>query len=344
TRYRNIQADNPVYLSDYRQKNSSLGLKSATEYKLEPISINLGLELSRQSYERQDNLIVLQSIGLRKRYQKAASLNLLTESELNYFANKLQAGIRVDDVTEYEPFVSWRLEDVFTFESSFIWQAGAYIGSSFSLPSFYDLYWKGDAQSLGNPDLQPETSLGGSIWTGISYLDNSLKIAYYRSEVKKLIQWHQTYLYGPQWKPLNIGKARLQNWEITASLQPVKWLKLSASTVFTKAVDIDMNANLTYTPDAKGNAGIMLSYLNTVLDLNLDYTGRQWKTRDNVIDPIPAYTLYNAALSRSFSYRKCSSSVFVRLNNLFDKQYEIYDYVPQPGFNWLCGLNLQYRM
>jgi len=186
--------------------------------------------------------------------------------------------------------------------------------------------------------------LGGSIWTGFDFRQNTLKLAYHKSAVHKLIQWRQTYLYGTQWKPVNIGKAILENWEITASAQPVNWFKLSASTVFTKAVDTDMDANLTYTPKAKGNASVLLSYLGAALDLNLDYTGRQWKTRDNILDPIPAFTLYNAALSYACDYESWSSSVSVKLNNLFDTQYEIYDYVPQPGFNWLCGLSLQYRM
>jgi outer membrane cobalamin receptor len=346
TAYNNTQAANPVYLAMYRQNHTSRGLKTQSQYSFEPAEVSLGLELSQQNYERRDLLYPNLSIGKTGRNQGAVSLKANLESQSQWLTNNLQAGIRVDEVTDFGAFTSWRIENVVKTDTAVQLQTGATLGSSFSLPSFYDLYWKGDAQSLGNPELEPETSLGGSIWTGAGFEEYSIKASYYQSEVKQLIQWRQTYLYGTAWKPLNIGKAALQNWEIEIKAKPLSWLTLNSSLTLTKAKD-KTNSNdyfLTYTPDQRWVADIVFSQRGFTVNLNLDYTGRQWTTPDNLIDPVPSVTQFGSYFKYGYHYKRLSSDICLQLNNLFDKQYEIYAYVPQPGFNWLCGINLRYEM
>jgi len=346
TAYNNTHATNPVYPVQYRQEHTSLGLKTQTEYSFEPAEISLGLELSQQSYERRDLLYPNLSIDQTERKQSAVSLKANLESQSQWLTNNLQAGIRLDKVTDFGTFSAWRIENMVKTDTAVQLQTGATLGSSFSLPSFYDLYWKGDAQSLGNPELKPETSQGGSIWAGVSITDYSLKVAYYQSEVEQLIQWRQTYLYGAAWKPVNIGKAALRNCEIEVKAKPTRWLALNSSLTLNRAKD-KSNGNayfLTYTPELKWIAETVYAYRDFSLNLNLDYTGRQWTTPDNLIDPLPAVMLYGSSFKYACHYQQLSADIFLQLNNLFDKQYEIYAYVPQPGFNWLCGINLKYEM
>lgn len=344
TQYTNTDAPNPVYSSQYQQSHLSRGLKNQAEYSFAFVKAGAGMEVTRQTYELDNLLNPPLSIAETGRTQTAFSLKLLMEDGFLLENNRLQAGMRLDNVTDFGTFSSWRVEDVYRHYGMVELQGGFAFGSGFSLPSFYDLYWKGDSQSLGNPDLEPETSLGGSIWLSAEYAGNSIKAAYHQSRVEKLIQWRQTYLFGTQWKPLNIGKAELTNWEFSLRAQPLSWLGLSSSLTLTDAVDANLNKKLTYTPETKWVTELALSYAGFSFALSQDYTGRQWKTPDNLIDPLPEFFLYGLAAGYGLSWKGLDGGLSFRLNNLFDRQYEIYDYVPQPGRNWLGGIVLKYKM
>lgn len=344
TEYNNTNAPNPVYSTQYRQTHVQKGLKNKFDYTYATIKSSLSCEFSSQSYQRKDVLYPLLSLPKYTRRQQAVSLQASTDNEFQLFTNSLQTGFRLDKVTGFGTFTSWRIEDVIKREGILNWDSGIYIGNGYSLPSFYDLYWKGDAQSLGNPDLEPETSVGYGGWTGLSYAQNTCKVSYYHSEVTKLIQWRQTYLYGTAWKPMNIGKAELINWEFSLALNPLKWLNLNSSLTLTDAKDKNRDAYLTYTPNSKWNSDLSFSHLGANLKLMHEQIGKQWLTPDNLIDPIKAVNLFHSAIGYNYAYHKFNANVNLRLNNLFDKQYEVYAYVPQPGFNWLCGISLRYDL
>jgi len=344
TEYTNTRAPNPVYSSHYRQRHHSAGMKNQAEYGFGWLIAGLGMEATHQTYELDNLLYPHLSIPETSRNQTAASFKLLADEGFPLENNTLQAGVRLDKVTDFGTYFSWRVEDVYRYYGLVDLTGGIAYGSGFSLPSFYDLYWKGDSQSLGNPDLEPETSLGGSVWLSAEYAGNSIKAAYYQSRVEKLIQWRQTYLFGTQWKPLNIGKAELTNWEFSFRSQPLSWLGLSSSLTLTDAVDANLNKKLTYTPETKWVTELALSYAGFSFALSQDYTGRQWKTPDNLIDPLPEFFLYGLAAGYGLSWKGLDAGLSFRLNNLFDRQYEIYDYVPQPGRNWLGGIVLKYKM
>jgi len=278
TEYRNTRAPNPIYPAHYRQNQFSTGLKNQTEIRLNPFITSLDLELSRQTYERKDLLYPDQSISEHYRNQSAFAFKTLLESEIDTYKNQVQAGFRIDKVNGFNDFTSWRLEELFKADGVVSCQIGASFGTGFSLPSFYDLYYKGDAQSLGNPDLKPETSHGGNIRIEMSTSSTSFTIAYYRNEVKELIQWRQVYLYGTAWKPVNIGKASFENWEYTIRTRPYKWLTITSSLTLTKAMDEILNAELTYTPKSKWLTDIILTKHGCTLDLNMDNTGEYYNT------------------------------------------------------------------
>lgn len=341
TKYNNTRAPNPVYPTRYSQDQNSQGIKSHHDYRIGQFGLGLGLELSRQTYERKDMLYPHLSIAQTRRLQKAVSCIGSMETDLFPFTNNLQTAVRLDDVTDFGTYTSWRVEDMLTLDGVVQWQLGLAIGNGFALPSFYDLYWKGDAQSLGNPELEPETSLGGSIKLQANYLNNFLSAAYYSSEVRKLIQWRQTYIYGPVWKPFNIGKADINNLEFNLKTAPFKWILLQSSLTLTTAKDKQLDANLTYTPESRWTSDLTFLYKGFSIGLNSDYTGRQWTTPDNLIDPLPPIWLANAFYLYSFELTGIKTEMSLRLNNLFDKQYEVYAYVPQPGFNWTAGLLLK---
>jgi vitamin B12 transporter len=339
TEYNNTRAPNPVYQTHNRQRQQSLGVKHETTYAGHYV---LTLEATRQSYALKDLLYPAQSIDETSRSLLAAAVKASHAFEFGLFEYTAQGGFRLDHTRAFGSFPSWRIEQLLTLDGVILYELSAAVGTGFSLPSFYDLYWKGDAQSLGNPDLEPETSLSGSISLQAVYRGYSLQAARYESRVEDLIQWRQTYLYGTVWKPVNIGKARFSNWEFSGRAKPFPWLEYRTSLTLTQARDELLQAELTYTPDFRWTQDFTLTHRGFTLALNLVSTGRQWTTPDNLIDPLPALTLANSTLTYNRQFGQWSAAAWLELDNLFDKQYEIYAYVPQPGFNWKGGISLRY--
>ncbi len=344
TEYNNTRAANPVYLTNYRQSQSSAGIRNDFEYYINRYATyNLTTEYTRQSYALKD--LVNSSLPIEEivRNQGAVALKVQLGSDIFFFEDKFQAGVRRDITDLFGDYTSWRGEALIKLDGEVQCEVSAAVGTGFSLPSFYDLYWKGDAQSLGNPELKSETSLSGNLSLKATYRSYSLQAAYHKSEIRELIQWRQTYLYGTVWKPVNIGKARLENWEFNALGQPFTWLKGKSSLTLTEARDLDLDANLTYTPEYKWVNDVTLYYSGLEFNVNAISSGRQWTTPDNLIAPLPALTLFNSALHYNLEYHSLKLGFALNLNNLFDKQSEIYAYVPQPGFNWTGGISLHYE-
>jgi outer membrane cobalamin receptor len=118
------------------------------------------------------------------------------------------------DLTEAENVSCWRVETEVRKQGWIQSSLGGTWGTSFALPSPYDLYWKGDSQAIGNPDLNSERSQGGQIWAGCKASGFSIRGAVHLNQVTDLIQWRQVQMFGNAWKPFNIGKAELRNLEI----------------------------------------------------------------------------------------------------------------------------------
>jgi len=126
------------------------------------------------------------------------------------------------------------------------------------------------------------------------------------------------------------------------------WLYLNANLTLTTAVNrsgnsADSGKKLTFTPDNLWTAEIKLSRWNWCGTFDLNHTGSQERTEDNLIPPLPPYDICNASLTYTCRLLGLTCSVFGLGNNLFDKQYEIYDYVPQPGFNWTVGTRIEWK-
>jgi len=223
---------------------------------------------------------------------------------------------------------------------------GGTLGTSFALPSPYDLYWKGDSQALGNPDLKSEHSQGWQIWMSNQWNKLYLKSAFHKNDIENLIQWRQIQMWGNVWKPLNIGKARIQNVEIEAGWQPWEWLNLSTSALFTSAKDIsDQNEGaapyLVYIPGRNYSLKMELNWKKLKFWSDYHYSGKQYTTPDNLTEPFPGYSLLDLGLNYSMFIQGWNVSPFFTIRNALNKQYEIYAYVPQPGIAFYGGVSLQ---
>ncbi len=349
TLYNNTTAPLAVYVSKYRQKLSDLGLRSSIsrEFPLAAgLSANAGIA-AEAGLRRYQNLNLLQpdaDLDHHSRFANASAKSGLSLDRGSF--TWIASGALRYDWQGDEDKLSWRLESSVKHEAMVESTLGGTWGTAFSLPSPYDLYWKGDSQALGNPNLASETSRGWQAWLANAYGPWSLKTAYHHNEIENLIQWRQIQMFGSVWKPVNIGKARIRNLEVEAGVQALDWLRFSASLLLTRAQDLSLPtesgfAELMYTP--RQSYALQMDVSRGILRFwsKYRYTGRQFSTPDNLADALPAYALLDAGLSAAINVQDWKLTPQISVHNLLNRRYEVYAYVPQPGISFYGGLSLQ---
>lgn len=265
-----------------------------------------------------------------------------------------------DNGDERSNFTSYRYDTALTLHTPFISlfapfdqllfiSIGAGLSRNYDIPSFYDLYWKGDSQTSGNPDLRKEKSDNRQLFAEFSIYNFRPRIEYHQSRINDLIYWYRS---NTGWRPGNIARAEISNLQITADYFLNDLLSLSASWLKTEAHNKSINSDgtpddlynkkLIYTPGQSFTAGLRIDYTPLYWRISHSYTGVQWSTPDQLIPPIDSYHLTDTELGVQFRFISLDWQCSLTLKNIFDRHYEIYAYTPQPGFNWVFNLKLNH--
>ncbi|MCK4654300.1 MAG: TonB-dependent receptor, partial [Candidatus Cloacimonetes bacterium] len=261
---------------------------------------------------------------------------------------------RWDFTSEFKDFGSWKISPECSYENVFKFIVGGSAGNGFTIPSFYNLYWKGDSQAMGNPYLIPEESLSWQVFSKVELYDNFIKFSYRHDDIDNMIIWFQNFNY--TWKPTNLSAAEVSNYEIEAEINLFQFLKLAGTYIKIGAFDRTRNEDgsqtsfygkkIIYTPDFAMNLNFNLTYKNLNCRISYAKTSEQWSTRDQLTEEkqLPAYDLVDGNVFYSKQLRKFEIKTGIRANNIFDKLYEIYEYIPQPGFNWEVSIKIEYKI
>ena len=349
TLYDNTQAPLPVFLSQYRQQLLNTGLRGSLgkEFNLTAglkLMAGLAAELGSERYQNQNLLHPANDLDHRSGFANA-SLRSAMELDLGDIACNGAGALRYDHASSTDN-LSWRLEGSvkrFGYVESTL---GGTLGTSFALPSPYDLYWKGDSQAIGNPNLASERSKGWQLW-----LDNrlgafNLRATWHHNTIDSLIQWRQVQMFGNVWKPLNIGRARIRNLELEAGWEPLEWLNLSGATLITNALDLstespDSAPRLMYTPELSYTLKLDLNWPRFNFWSSYRFTGEQFTTPDNLSSPLPGYALLDLGTAVNIELRGWTLSPHFSVRNVLNRSYSVYAYVPQPGISFLGGITLR---
>ena len=344
TVYDNTQSLIEGFSQKYSQKNDNYGIKQSLNYNNHSLQASLNGEYSHNRYRYRD--LINPSLGKIDyvRNQFAFSLKLNQQKEFAWLiVNNGLAG-RYDYIESEDEF-SGRLEfSVRNWGTKYL-ETGATIGNSFALPTPYDLYWKGDSQTLGNPNLKSEKATGYQIWLKGNIPNATLKATFHQNKIRNLIQWRQVQMYGPVWKPMNIGKTIVQNLELEGNCQPLKQLELTASAVFTKAKDTTYYSfadapKLMYRPEVLYSFAVDFQPGIFHFWTKYSYTGKQWTTPDNLIDPISAYALVDCGISFLWQKSNWQITPALTIKNLGNENYMVHAYVPEPGRTFYATLQL----
>lgn len=353
--YSNLESSNPIAADHYRQLYYNPLIKDKLSLNLKGFDLGFTGEFQPVYYDYAPHPVEDYHFDIKDYQDLNAALSGRIEKEIELGALSSRGSLALrQDWTQNEAHSTWRIEQKNTlylpveigFEGS--------VGTAFSLPSYFDMHWIGDSQSVGSGELNSETSFGYHLGLDFKHSLFESSAAYYFNDIDQLIQWRQYFLNGSTWRPFNVGRAKIKNWEFALTLFPLKPLRLDAGLTLTDARDFSKNAQgepsstfnkyLPYTPQYTGSVAAKLTQTHYGMSLSYDFAGEQYSTVDNLAGSIPAFDLLNFASYIKYPYRDMEALLSLKLNNLENKRYEVYAHIPQPGFNWNLSLGLSYTL
>ena len=295
------------------------------------ILINGGLEASWQEIQSSEA-----GMHTRKRMAAFVLADWQVYSSPDFLsAWHLNASLRAESYSDYNVLL---LPGIGLSYHKGVFKAYASAGKNYRAPSFNDLYW----QPGGNPHLLPEHSINWE--AGIGY-ENLLadvihikaEAAYYTNKVTNLIKWLPVHQI---WTPQNIGEVLSKGVELDITLRSADerhalQLKYTRGTSRKNkaefAGDQTVGNQLPYLPDeqftlilhsglASFNAGIEGSYISF-----------RYKTLQNdAWQILPSAAVWRMWFSYGTRVFNQSLTLLVRIENLFDTNYQIMPGYPMP--------------
>ncbi|HHJ38998.1 MAG: hypothetical protein AXA67_10980 [Methylothermaceae bacteria B42] len=237
------------------------------------------------------------------------------------------AGVRYDDHNRAGGKVTWGVSQAVLIPETNTKLHASY-GKGFKAPSLFQLLAPaGQFGPIGNPDLKPERSRGWDVGIDQSFWEDKILLGatYFHNQFTNLIDFE----FGTGY--VNTAAARSVGVESYVEIQPLDILTLRGSYTFTNTEDNQENA-LFNRPRHKGSFDADLAILeNGHLHLNVLTVGSRRFSSFSVKQKLPTYVVVNLA----GSYQILPNfTVFGRINNLLDKEYEE---VPGYGASRVAG-------
>lgn len=352
--YDNTRLDWPwntykIYATLAENDQVSRGMKLHAEYFSEDFYFDWGVDYRYEDFNYTDLNYSEQSIGKVFRHNYAVFAKTLLEKKHFPYQTSLNGSLRLDRTTDFDDNTSWKLGPEFSYENFFKISFGGNVANGYTLPSYYSLFWKGDTYVSGNPDLIPESSISWQIFSKIVSNGNLLQVTYRHDDIDNMILWFIDS-FG-KWKPINLSSAEVVNWDFELNMQPLSFLKLTTNYTNTSAInksknDPNYNKELIYIPKYILNINSRIDHLNYYTSISYTLTGEQWSVPDQSTSEhlLPAYDLINAEIGYSFKLKQFEFNPVIKVNNLLDNLYEVYDHIPQPGLNWEVNLNIEWKI
>ena len=294
-------------------------------------TLTLGFEYEKEAME---------SISPWSRMDESAyTCSLFAQDQIKLFdISFTTVGVRWDKHKEFGDHTTFRVTQAFVFDKIGTKIKGS-VGTGFRAPSLYELYappfW---GMPVGNPNLDPEESLGWDVGVEQSLFDEriTLGLTYFRNEFDDLID----YISGRGY--VNIEDAETWGFEAFIEVVPFKDLSARIKYTYTDTED-DQGERLLRRPLHKAGFNLCYRFLDERGTANLDllFVGERddmdfsvWPARRVELDD---YVVVN--LSGSFKVHKYVE-VFARIENLFDEDYEEAFGYGTPGISAYGGVKL----
>ena len=273
------------------------------------------------------------------------------QMQLNLFNRFLAtAGVRYDAYNVFGEATTYRVTGGYLVKETNTKIRSSY-ATGFRAPTISELFWPG----FGNPDLQPEENQSFDVGLDQALFDNKVNISagYFWNRYRDLIQTIQsapicgTGSFGANYCPVNVASAKTQGWEamvniVLAQEQPLmKRLELKGQYTRTLTRDLMTGDRLRRWP--VNQASLSLYYqpmdaVNTILDFR--FVGEQYNRAGNA-QPVGSFEVVNLAVNYEISDH---FQAYVRVDNLFDEDYEEVLYFGTPGRSMFGGIRANFDL
>ncbi|MCT7576081.1 TonB-dependent receptor [Aliarcobacter butzleri] len=189
-------------------------------------------------------------------------------------------------------------------------------GTGYNVPTIYQLFepaqdWGGGPSPVGNADLQPEKTKGYDV--GLEY--KGFSITYFDTKVNNMIG------YGNGYENIE-GDSKLKGTEIAYknSVSEDIFLNLNYTNLSAKNADKEYLAKR-----AKDKVGFGVDYYGLKdfhFNINGEYIGTRYEKDDEKGASTGNYTIWNAVVDYDINK---TFSTYVKLDNMFNKDYQIVD-------------------
>lgn len=260
------------------------------------------------------------------------------------------AGVRHDAYNAFGDATTYRITGGYLVKETNTKIRGSY-ATGFRAPAINELYWPG----FGNPDLQPEENQSFDVGVDQTLFAGRMTISggYFWNRYRDLIQTIQsaaicgTGSFGANFCPVNVASAKTQGWEgmmniVVVQEQPwVKRLELKGQYTMTLTRDLMSSDRLRRWPVNQASLSLFyqpMDSVNTILDFR--FVGKQYNGAGNT-QPVGSFEVVNLAVNYDFSDQ---FQAYVRVDNLFDEEYEEILYYGTPGRSVFGGIRANFDL
>ena len=251
--------------------------------------------------------------------------------KLNYGVN-----LRQEVVSDYQNPFLFSLNSSYKVAKNYIINING--SKNHRVPTFNDLYWSG-AGASGNLEVLPETSWQVEIGQTIEVKNIALSLNAYSITTDNLIQWRPNTQ--GVWMAMNVqdvsqyGMELGFDWKRKWGNQELVW---ESEYAYTKSIDNTTKNQLLYVLEHMLRSNLAYQYKKLVAFYQFLYTGSVYTTTDNS-DSLSSYTVGNIGLD--YHWPNISGIKFIlglKVNNLFNKNYQNVAYRPMPNRNFQIQL------
>ena len=274
-------------------------------------------------------------------HQKASITGLYVQDQLR-LGGRFYAtlGTRLDIHSQFGSSLTFRLAPAYLIENTGTKIKGT-MGTGFKSPSLYQLYAPGTFWgTIGNDTLAPEKSTGWDIGMEQTFLSETILFSaqYFSHTYINLIDFDFIEGY------INIAEAKSKGFEFGLVGQITEHLAFFANYTMANHLDKDSGESLLRRPNNHFKGKINLSFLTKG---NIEFSLRSIGRRDDIEFlgftservSMPSYTLVNSTVSYDVL---TSTQIFLRLENIFNVDYETVKGYGTPGFSIFGGFRLNF--
>ncbi len=211
------------------------------------------------------------------------------------------------------------------------------IARSYRIPTLNDLYWN----IWGNPGLKPEQ--GYTFDLGINYKHKAgswcteIGVTGFSNHISDWIIWLPKGLI---WTPENLKMVWSRGIESQASVVWVlfpfnagvtaKYNYTRAAQLNTANTPVNERLQLIYVPEHKAMVSLTFGWKRFDIRFDQSYTGQRYTDADNLI-PLDSYLVGDISIGNRFELRRWNANVRIRINNVFDENYQAVAWYAMPG-------------